>query len=79
MKEISDGLYAIITPDANWHYGNGYNIYIPVDVVDTTNDIYVDFNYTGKDDTGVLLLHPEIELVDEIPELVSSSSSGITN
>ena len=78
-EKISDGLYAIITPDANWHYGNGYNIYIPVDVVDTTNDIYVDFNYTGKDDTGVLLLHPEIELVDEIPELVSSSSSGITN
>ena len=74
-EKLGDSLYAIITPDANWHYGTGYNVYIPVNVEDTRNDIYVDFNYTGVDDTGTMLLHPEIELVNEIPELIVSSSS----
>lgn len=78
-EKISDGFYSIITSDTNWHYGTGYNVYIPVNIIDTTNEIYVDFNYTGADQTGVLLLHPEIELVSEIPELISSSDYESSN
>jgi hypothetical protein len=66
QSNLSDSSYAIITSDNNWKYGEGYNVYIPVEIEDTTNQIYVDFNYTGNDETGTVLLHPDIELVDTI-------------
>lgn len=65
-SNLSDSSYAIVTSDNNWKYGEGYNVYIPVEIEDTTNQIYVDFNYTGNDETGTVLLHPDIELVDTI-------------
>lgn len=66
QSNLSDSSYAIVTSDNNWKYGEGYNVYIPVEIEDTTNQIYVDFNYTGNDETGTVLLHPDIELVDTI-------------